>query len=169
MTTKIKNAFMALLLVTVMPMFSFAQLTDEPAFVEVSGELTNPLKLTAGALNSFKQVSVIRKDKDGNAHTYTGAAFSEILEKAGATMGKQLRGKNLTKYLVVEALDGYKVLFALTELDSSFTSRQIILTAQMDGKPLPKADGPFRIIVQDEKLPARCAKQVKSLTVKFAD
>ena len=169
MTIKIKNVFITLLLVTVIPIFSFAQAQNEPAFVEVSGEITNPLKLTASALNSFKQVSVIRKDKDGNAHTYTGAAFSEILERAGATMGKQLRGKNLTKYLVAEALDGYKVLFALTELDSSFTSRQIILTAQMDGKQLPKADGPFRIIVQDEKLPARRAKQVKSLRVKFAD
>lgn len=169
MKIKIKNTFIALFLVTVMPMFSFAQTADKPATVELSGEVTTPMQLTASSLNSFKQVSVIRKDKDGNAHTYTGAAFSEILEKAGATMGKQLRGKNLTKYLLVEALDGYQVLFALTELDESFTSRQIILTSQMDGKPLPKADGPFRIIVQDEKLPARCAKQVKSLRVKFAD
>lgn len=167
MKTKIKNTFFAVLLVTAMPAFSFAQLANEPAVVEVSGELTNPLKLTASSLDSFKQVSVIRKDKDGHPHTYTGAAFSEILVKAGVTMGKELRGKNLTKYLVVEALDGYQVLFALAELDESFTSRQIILTAQMDGKPLPEADGPFRIIIQDEKLPARCAKQVKSLKVKF--
>jgi hypothetical protein len=60
------------------------------------------------------------------------------------------------------------VTFALAELDKSYTDRMIILANQVDGKPLLPADGPFRIIVQDEKKPARCIKQVVSFKIAFA-
>jgi DMSO/TMAO reductase YedYZ molybdopterin-dependent catalytic subunit len=99
---------------------------------------------------------------------YTGVLLSAILQRAGATMGKDLKGENLTKYATVEASDGYQVVFALAELDKDFTDRQIILATQIDGKPLAPADGPSRIIVQDEKKPARCIKQVTAIKVAFA-
>ena len=83
-------------------------------------------------------------------------------------MGNDLKGENLTKFISVSASDGYQVVFALAELDKSFTDRVIILASLMDGKPLPTGDGPFRIIVQDEKKPARCIKQVTSIKVAFA-
>ena len=92
--------------------------------------------------------------------------MSDILLKAGAALGKDLRGGNLNKCLLVEAIDGYQVVFALAELDQAFTDRVIILANEMDGKPLPAADGPFSIIVQDEKKPARCIKQVVGMYVK---
>ena len=94
--------------------------------------------------------------------------MSTILQKAGVTSGKDLRGKNLTKYVQVEASDGYQVVFALAELDKDFTDRMIILADEVDGKPLAAGDGPFRIIVQDEKKPARCIKQVTAIKVAYA-
>ncbi|WP_448698888.1 molybdopterin-dependent oxidoreductase [Mucilaginibacter sp. AW1-3] len=138
------------------------------ATVKVTGEVTAPLNLTLTDLHQFTQVTVTRKDKDGKDHIYTGAVLSDILTKAGVTMGQQLRGENLTKYLLVEASDGYQVVFALAELDKSFTDRAIILADTIDGKPLAAGDGPFRIIVQDDKKPARCMKQVTSMKVVFA-
>ena len=66
-----------------------------------------------------------------------------------------LRGENLSKYLQIKAADGYGVLFSLAELDSSFTSKVVILADKMEGKPIPKGKGPFRIIVPDERKPAR--------------
>ena len=83
-------------------------------------------------------------------------------------MGSALKGDNLTKYLFVTASDNYQVDFALPELDKAYTDRMIILADKMDGKPLPTGDGPFRVIVQDEKRPARCIKQVTGLKVLFA-
>lgn len=38
-------------------------------------------------------------------------------------MGKELRGENLSKYLLVKCADDYEVLFSLAELDSSFTNK----------------------------------------------
>jgi DMSO/TMAO reductase YedYZ molybdopterin-dependent catalytic subunit len=136
--------------------------------VKIGGEVTAPFALNMADIPGFKQTTVIRKDRDGNDHTYKGVTLAEILTKAGATMGGDLKGENLTKFISVEASDGYQVVFALAELDKSFTDRTIILATTMDEKPLPTGDGPFRIIVQDEKKPARCIKQVTAIKVQFA-
>jgi hypothetical protein len=80
-------------------------------------------------------------------------------------MGPDLKGENLTKYLLIKAADGYQVVFALAELDKAFTDRMIILCNNVDGKPLPPGEGPFRIIVQDEKKPARCIREVTDMVV----
>ncbi|HEY2722146.1 MAG TPA: molybdopterin-dependent oxidoreductase, partial [Chitinophagaceae bacterium] len=80
-------------------------------------------------------------------HAYTGVPVNEILNLAGVTTGKQLRGKNMAKYLLAIAKDGYKVVFSLAELDSVFNDKQVILAEKMDGKPLTSDKGPFQLIV----------------------
>jgi len=150
------------------PYLTKAQPTTKEASVKVTGEVTLPLDLKLADLQQFKQVEITRKDRDGKDHTYSGVILSEILLKAGVTLGKDLRGENLTKFVQVTASDGYQVVFALAELDKDFTDRMIILADKVDGNPLLPADGPFRIIVQDEKKPARCIKQVTGIKVQFA-
>lgn len=157
-----KNLFFKLLLVTLL----FSSISVFAQVVKVTGEVTTPLTLDAATLHQFTQITVVRKDKDGKVdHTYTGVTLSDILKKAGATMEDALKGKNLTKYLLVEASDNYQVVFALAELDKNYTDRLIILADTVDGKPLPAGEGPFRIIVQGEKKPARCVRQVIELRV----
>lgn len=145
-----------------------AQTATKEAAIKVTGEVTTPLTIGSAEFQQYKQTTVIRKDRDGKDHTYSGVLVSDILGKAGVTLGPELRGENLAKYLLVEASDGYQVLFALAELDKGFTDRTIILADKVDGQPLVPADGPFRIIVQDEKKPARCIKQVTAMKVMFA-
>ena len=137
----------------------------QTASVKVSGEVTTPLTINNDDLHQYPQTTVTRKDHDGKDHIYTGVILAEILKKAGATLGPDLKGKNLTKYILVTASDNYQVIFALAELDKAFTDRTIILTDQVDGKPLPSGEGPFRIIVQDEKKPARCIREVTEIKV----
>lgn len=146
---------------------SFAQAVKQ-ASVKISGEVTTPFELKLADMQQFPQTQVSRKDRDGKDHNYAGVLLSAILQKAGATMGKDLKGENLAKFASVEASDGYQVIFALAELDKEFTDRQIILATTIDGQPMAPTDGPFRIIVQDEKKPARCIKQVTGIKVGFA-
>lgn len=120
-------------------------------FVKVTGEVTMPLTLTVSDLVKMKRMTVNMKHRDGRTNSYTGASMQEILGLAGVTMGRQLHGENLTKYLLVKCSDGYEVLFSLAELDSSFTDRIIILADESNGKPLPGSEGPFRLIVPGEK------------------
>jgi len=60
----------------------------------------------------------------------------EILKLAGVESGERLRGKALSNYLLVEAADGYRVVFELPELDPAFNDRVIILADPRDGSPL---------------------------------
>lgn len=156
-----------LILLLLIAGFSTRAQTKE-AVVKITGEVTTPLTIGSADLQQYKQTTVTRKDRDGKDHTYSGVVVSGILAKAGVTLGPDLRGENLAKFLLVEASDGYQVLFALAELDKGFTDRTIILADKIDGQLLAPADGPFRIIVQDEKKPARCIKQVTAMKVMFA-
>jgi len=147
--------------------FIQAQTLVNKATVKITGEVTTPLVIDETNFLEFKKTTVIRKDKDGYDHTYSGILLSDLLKKAGVTLGAELRGAHLTKYLLAEARDGYQVIFALAELDSGYTDRAVILADKADGKLLSVSDGPFRIIVQDEKKPARCIKQLSALIVKY--
>lgn len=142
--------------------------TAGPSVVRVKGAVTQPLNLTAAVLAAMPRTTVSARDKQGTVHSYTGVALAEIFKKAGVTTGAHLRGKNMSKYVLVSCADGYKVLFSLAELDSAFTDRVVILADRMDGKPLPAANGPFRIIVPGDKRPARDCYKVQSITIRSA-
>jgi len=158
-------AFIALL---TNPFITQLHAQAKEAIVKVDGDVTTPIELKIADLQQFTQTDVKRKDRDGNDHTYTGVILANILQKAGATIGKDLTKESLAKYVLIEASDGYQVVFGLAELDKGFTDRLIILATKIDGKPLDPRDGPFRIIVQDEKKPARCIKQVTAIKVQSA-
>ena len=136
--------------------------------ISVEGEVARPLKLTPTDIGRMKNVEVTAADRDGKEHRYSGVPVYEILQQAGVTLGPQLRGENMSKYLLVKSGDGYEVLFSLPEVDSTFASRVIILADKMDGQPLPAGKGPFRIVVPGEKKPARWIWEVTTMTVRFA-
>ena len=94
--------------------------------------------------------------------------LADILQKAGVTLGENLKGKNLTKFVLAEATDGYQVIFSLAEVDKVYTDKLIIIANQVDGKPLSTIEGPYRIIISDEKKPTRLIRQVITLRIGFA-
>ena len=145
-----------------------AQVRADQPVLKVSGEVTRPLQLQVADLAKMKRMTVNLKDRDGKDHPYTGVSIAEILDMAGVTTGKQLRGENLTKYMLVKCADGYEVVFSLAELDSSFTDRTVILADSSEGKPLPSGKGPFRLVVPGEKKPARSSFQVTDVVIRFA-
>jgi DMSO/TMAO reductase YedYZ molybdopterin-dependent catalytic subunit len=141
---------------------------QQAATVKVAGEVTTPLTLTATDLAGMPQTIDSAKDKQGIMHHYSGVSVADILNKAGASTGKQLRGKNMAKYLLVSCADGYQVVFSLAELDSTITDRVVILADKEEGKPLAAGVGPFKLIVPGERKPARNCFQVTTLTVGVA-
>lgn len=145
----------------------YSQSGNEP-FVKVSGEVTKPLTLYKHDLDKMKRSTIVLKDRLGTEQSYTGVPVQAIMEAAGVTTGRNLKGENLSKYLLVRCADNYEVLFSLAELDSSFTDRIVILADETEGKPLAGGKGPFRLIVPGEKKPARSAMQVVELIVRFA-
>ncbi len=138
------------------------------ATLRVSGEVSQPLSLTVEALGKFKKTELKAKDKDGKEHRYTGVAFTDLLREAGVTLGPALRGKHLAKYVLVEAVDGYRAVFALPELDPEFAREVVLVAYQVDGQPLPAGEGPFRLVVPADKKHARWVRQAASIKVLLA-
>ena len=91
--------------------------SPEPPILTISGEVSRPSKLTASDFAKLPRQTITAKDHNGQPATFEGVALSEILQRAGVEFGEQLRGKNLALFAVVDAADGYRVVFALPELD----------------------------------------------------
>jgi hypothetical protein len=119
---------------------------------------------TRADLESLPHVK-ITTSVSGSAATFEGVALKTVLEKAGAGFGETLRGKRLASYLLVEAADGYRVVIALPELDPAFTDKQVVLAFLKDGKLLDDKEGPYRIVIPDEKRMARWVRQVTTLKI----
>jgi DMSO/TMAO reductase YedYZ molybdopterin-dependent catalytic subunit len=145
-----------------------AQQNSAQPYIKVEGEVSQPLKLYQSDLDKMKHVTVSHKGHDSIANSYAGVPLIEILNRAGVTMGKQLRGKNMAKYVLVTAADGYQVVFALAEVDTSFNEKEIILADKMNDKPIPSNPGPFQLIVPGEKKPARSCREVVSFVIRSA-
>jgi DMSO/TMAO reductase YedYZ molybdopterin-dependent catalytic subunit len=133
--------------------------------VTVSGEIAKPMKLTAKDWAKLPRQSVKARDHSGVEAEYEGVPLVEVLKEAGVKFGQDLRGPALASYLVVEATDGYKAVFALPELDPAFNDRMILLADRRDGKPLDAKHGPVQVIVPGEKKQARWVRMVVTLRI----
>jgi DMSO/TMAO reductase YedYZ molybdopterin-dependent catalytic subunit len=139
---------------------------DEPVRVlTVGGEVPKPLKLSSDAVAKLPRQTVKAKDHNGVEAEFEGVALVDVLKEAGVKFGQDLRGPALATYLVVEASDGYRAVFALPELDPAFSDRVIILADRRDGKPLDGTHGPYQVIVPGEKRQARWVRMVVTLRV----
>jgi DMSO/TMAO reductase YedYZ molybdopterin-dependent catalytic subunit len=137
---------------------------DAPSGLQISGAVKQPLTLTSDDLAKMPRASV-KLTSSGLETTYEGVWLHEILKRAGVPSGSELRGKALTTYLLVEAKDGYQVLFSLAEIDPAFTENQVLLADMADGKPLVGSQGPFRLVAAKDKPGARSIRMVTRIEV----
>lgn len=132
--------------------------------VELRGPAGQTRVLAVADLAALPQREV-RASAHNVAGTFSGVSLADVVRLIGAPSGDSLRGKALASYVLVEAADGYRVTFSLAEFNSSFTDRLILLVNRKDGQPLSDRDGPFQLIVPDEKRPARWVRQVVRISV----
>ena len=131
----------------------------------VTGEVLKPLTLSMKELSAMQTSEVKGKDRDGKEHVFKGVMLWKVLNSAGVTLGKDLRGENLAKYVRVRASDGYEVIFSLPEIDPEFTDKTILLAYQVDGAPLAANEGPFRLVVPEDRKHARWIRQLNCIQV----
>src|SRR5579862_1971821 len=129
--------------------------------VDADGHATS---VTRAQIANLPHVTVDTRDHD-KAAQFEGVALAPLLATAGIQLGDALRGPRMSEVLLVEAADGYKVVFALAEVDPAFATREIILAYKRDGKPMDAREGPFRIVAPGDKRPARWIRQVTTLKI----
>jgi DMSO/TMAO reductase YedYZ molybdopterin-dependent catalytic subunit len=140
----------------------------EPGAAELhlGGAVQTPLTLTAADLKKMpRKTLTVTNPHNQKKEIYEGVPLEDLLKKAGAPNGEQMRGSAMAAYVLAEATDNYRVVFSLAELDSGILDSEIIVADTMDGAPLPEKVGPFRIVAPHEKRPARWIRMLKSITV----
>jgi hypothetical protein len=120
--------------------------------------------LAAEQITKLTHVTVKVWEHDTPAQ-FEGVPLSEVLAAGGIELGAALHGSRLADALLVSAADGYKVVFALAEVDPAFAVREILLCDKRDGKPLSAKEGPYRIVAPGDKRGARWVRQVVELKV----
>jgi hypothetical protein len=125
---------------------------------------------TLDELKAMPQKTVTVHNPHTNAdETYSGVLLMDLLAKEGAPHGHDLHGKGLAEYVVATGSDGYKAVLALAEVDPEFHPGDVIVADVMDGKPLDVKTGPFRLVITEDKRPARSVHNLVTIEVKQAE
>ena len=125
------------------------------------------ITIDANALAGLPRITIKATDEKGVTDSYTGVSLHDLLVKAGAPTGEPVRGKAMMSYVVIGAADDYHVVFALPELDPSYTDHVAVIADTVDGKPFTDA-GPYRLIVPFEKRQARWVRKMTSVSLQNA-
>jgi DMSO/TMAO reductase YedYZ molybdopterin-dependent catalytic subunit len=143
-----------------------AQTPAPAAQLTVAGDVTTPLSLTIADLKKMPRKTVaVMNPREKKMETYEGVLLEDLLHRAGAMQGDQLRGLALSMYVVAEAADGYRVVFSLAELDSAFSESDVLVADTRDDAPLDATIGPLRLVAPHDKRPARWVRMLKSIKV----
>jgi len=125
---------------------------------------------TPQTLREYPQAKVTVFDPHSKKQeTYAGVPLVDLLAKLGVKHGKDLMGKALAQYVVATGSDGYVSVVALGELDPEFHPGTVLVADAMDGKPLDEKAGPFRLVVSEDKRPARSVRNLVKIEVRTAE
>jgi hypothetical protein len=126
-----------------------------------------PVSLSLLELRALRHITIMIHSPHGNAReTYSGVRLADLLAQMGAPLGTELRGNALADYIVATGTDGYQAVFALAEIDPSFHPGEVIVADAMNGKSLDPHAGPLRLVVTEDKRPARSVRNLASIEVK---
>jgi DMSO/TMAO reductase YedYZ molybdopterin-dependent catalytic subunit len=138
--------------------------------LKIDGKVASPLTFTQQEWAKLPRATVAFKGHSKEATQYEGVPLKLLLERAGVFQAdKPMHGKELLQYVIVNAADGYRVLFSIGELeDATSSTSNVLLADKANGKPLGDNAAPLQLIVPADKRPARCVRMVSSITVGIA-
>jgi hypothetical protein len=126
-----------------------------------------PMAFSSADLKALPHITVTIHNAHMNAdETYSGVRLADILGKLGAPLGKELHGEALANYIVATGSDGYQAVFALAEVDPDFHPGEVLVVDAMNGKPLDAHSGPFKLVVTEDKRPARSVRNLTTIELK---
>jgi len=137
----------------------------EEASLRLVGREGKAISLTASDLKALPRTEIDVKERDGTTAKVAGVEVLHLLEKVDTAQGDQLRGDWLRAFVTVDAADGYRAVFALPEFDPAYTDQKIILVDSRNGEPLNEKQGPFQIVIPDEKRRSRWVRMVAEIRV----
>lgn len=127
----------------------------------------DPVTLTATDLKAMPHLTVTIHNSHSNAdEIYSGVRLADLLARVGAPLGNDLRRKALAQYIVAAGSDGYQTVLALAEVDPAFHPGEVLVAETMGGKPLDTHAGPLKLVVSEDRHPARSVRNLVQIELK---
>jgi hypothetical protein len=146
-----------------------------PSEIHIEGTAITPSGWSVEQLQTqlATEIRPVEYKSKGVTHTFSCVPLVSVLKAAGVQTDFAMQGKTNPKVknpqmrqaIVVSGRDGYTVVFSLAEALPMVGNRAIWVALEEDGKPLSQSDGPVRLIVPEDKMPARGVHQVASIDV----
>jgi hypothetical protein len=155
-------------LIAVFALFVSVALCQVPAMLTVQGIGGTSATLSISDLAKLPQQTVKVTDH-GTPATFEGVLLTDVLAKVDLPLGEKFHSTGASYFMVVEAKDGYRAVFAWAELDSTFMDKAIYVVTKRDGMQLSENDGPFQLVVPGEKRSARWVRQLTALRIRQAN
>src|SRR5688500_7329085 len=107
-------------------------------------------RIVSVAPAALERRTVVTEDR-GLRTEFQGVALRDVLIMAGVPFGDALKGPAPARVIVASAPDGYRVAYAIAELDAAFSDQVVLVADSRNGKPLLPDNGPWQIIVPNDK------------------
>jgi DMSO/TMAO reductase YedYZ molybdopterin-dependent catalytic subunit len=134
--------------------------------LSVGGDVPKPFTLSLEELRALPHVTIqVMNAHEHKEETYEGVPLVDLLKRAGAPQGEQIRGALMTTYVIAEGSDGYRALFSLAELDPGFEDSGVIVADRLDGAAITGDAGPLRLVAPHDNRPARWVRMLQSITI----
>ncbi|MEO5584285.1 MAG: molybdopterin-dependent oxidoreductase [Flavobacteriales bacterium] len=149
-----------------LPFLAAGQAEKDTATVQIVHGTACDARVTLEQLRSVlsHHIAPVR-NHDGKDDTYEGAWLQEVLELACPSIAAIDKRTRIRSAVRVTAADGYSALIALSEADTAFRDRPVLLCWKWNGQPLGERHGPFQLIVPDDNRHARDVRNVTKLEV----
>jgi hypothetical protein len=137
---------------------------DEPQLV-VTDEAGKVHQITATDISRLARRKLETTDYDKAKAEYEGVSLVDLLQSVGVVFGKELKGTRASTVVLIEANDGYRIAISLLEIDPATTDRLVLLADRRDGKALAEKEGPFRLVIPDDKRQVRWIRMIRAMRV----
>ncbi|SEC46755.1 hypothetical protein [Terriglobus roseus] len=122
--------------------------------------------LTPADLKAMPHVTVsVHNAHNNKDESYSGVPVKELLTLVEPAKGEGPRTSANLMVVIASATDNFHVAITLCDTNPECRNGQAIVADTLDGTPIA-ADGAFKLVLTEDKKPARWARNLSSLTVK---
>ncbi len=139
-------------------------IAEEVSSLTVIDEANKSHILTAADVSKLPRVKLKVKVHEADAE-FEGCLLSDALKSCGIKFGDDLKGRRAATVAILDATDNYRTVIPLLEIDSKTTDKQVVIADHRDGKPLDPKEGPFRLVIPDDKRPIRWIRMLRTIRV----
>jgi hypothetical protein len=122
--------------------------------------------LTPAELKALPHVTVsVHNAHNNKDESYSGVPVKDLLALVEPAKGEGPKTSANMMVVIASATDNFHVAITLCDTNPECRNGQAIVADTLDGAPIA-TDGAFKLVLTEDKKPARWARNLSSLTVK---